>query len=64
MRPRGFFVILDWPNRPVIVEGYKAARELTPGRCYIRRDTHATAEEFAAWWEYEHPAGRSVNTTE
>lgn len=64
MRPSGWYVVLEFPNPPIIVHGYKTAQELTPGRCYVRFETVTAAEEFAAWWTYEHPPGVSVNTTE
>lgn len=63
MRPRGYYVVFLWPDRPAIAHGYDKARALSPGRCYVRHDHRHQAEEFLAWWEYKHPTGTTPNTT-
>lgn len=54
MRPRQFFAVFHEGKVIKITHGYDKARALSPHRAYKRFRTQEAAEEFAAWWNYDH----------
>ena len=55
MRPQGFYVVWTAAFALALCQGYQTARQLSPQRSYVRFHTRVQAEEFAMWWEHEHP---------
>lgn len=54
MRPKKYYVLFDEMRRAFIVHGCAEARRL--GTALNRFATRLDAEEWAAWWQYEHPS--------
>ena len=55
MRPRGYFAVFVRPGYIAVCHGYHEARRLSPCRSYKSFKTRLAAEEYAAWWLYDHP---------
>lgn len=55
-RPRMFHVVLDYERAPNVYEGKRAMLKHT-GLYTAHRSfrSRQSAEEWAAWWQYEHP---------
>jgi|EndMetStandDraft_3_1072993.scaffolds.fasta_scaffold415389_3 hypothetical protein len=54
MRPRGYFAVFRDGKVIRITHGHAEARSESPERAYRRFTDRTAAEEFAAWWNYDH----------
>lgn len=55
MRPLSYYAIFEMGAVTAIATGAVQARALSPHRGYRPFRTRLEAEEFAMWWNHDHP---------
>lgn len=65
MRPRLYYAIFDMGQVIAVRHGATAARQASPGshRPYKGFRTELEAEEFAMWWNHQHPTWLETRNT-